>query len=674
MKTVAIKQITLINFKGIKNLTVDFGPETEIRGDNATGKSTVCDAFHWVLFGKSTDGSSDTKFGIKTVDANGNVIPKLDHEVCATLDVAGETVELRRVLSEDWVTPRGKATLELRGNTTSYFVNGVPLKEGEYKTKVNEIISEDLFRMITSPLYFPRLDWQAQREMLLRIAGGVTLEEIAANRADFSALLARLSGKDLSEFKAEISARKKKIKEELEQIPARIDEVTRATPEAPDYQALEAEKKRLSTLLEETEAAIASKAEAARQQYEAAHEAQKKINDLRTQQQSLLFEANKAAQKEAYEKNAQRNEAQNKHIAKEREEDAYNATTNREIRELKDSIFENSAQIARLTQQRAKKVAEWDEKNSEAYEESTEGLICPIYKVLCSDASVLHLDANAKEKAKTAFYENKRKEIERIITEGNAIKSQIADATEAGLQLQAQLTERTEAIRVKRLEYFHTVQQLCNEVAAIPEVELKEIAGADLPEWVALQEQIGTLSEALKSQPQDEDGAALTAKKREIAAQLDAIKAQLSTKKIIEDNNARKAALLERERDLAQQKADLENEEFTAAALVKEQMSEVERRVNKLFTIVRVKMFSQQLNGGEKPDCILMGLDGVKFLDTNSANKIAMGLDIINALCEFHKVTAPIFVDNAEGINRLLPVSSQIIKLIVTYDKQLIIK
>jgi hypothetical protein len=86
-------------------------------------------------------------------------------------------------------------------------------------------------------------------------------------------------------------------------------------------------------------------------------------------------------------------------------------------------------------------------------------------------------------------------------------------------------------------------------------------------------------------------------------------------------------------------------------------------------------MFSQQLNGGEKPDCILISKStGAKFMDTNNADKINIGLDIINTLCEFNGVCAPIFVDNAEGINQLLPVNSQLIRLIVTLDKELIIK
>ena len=48
-----------------------------------------------------------------------------------------------------------------------------------------------------------------------------------------------------------------------------------------------------------------------------------------------------------------------------------------------------------------------------------------------------------------------------------------------------------------------------------------------------------------------------------------------------------------------------------------------------------------------------------------------MGLDIINALSNHYQVELPIFIDNAESVNKLMPVASQIIKLIVSQDKKL---
>ena len=54
------------NFKCHKSLTVDFGGEdTSIYGDNATGKTSIYDAFCWLLFGKDSAGNGEKNIDIK---------------------------------------------------------------------------------------------------------------------------------------------------------------------------------------------------------------------------------------------------------------------------------------------------------------------------------------------------------------------------------------------------------------------------------------------------------------------------------------------------------------------------------------------------------------------------------------------------------------------------------
>lgn len=51
MKTLTLQSLALENFKGIRTWEGDFNPtETEIGGGNGTGKTTVQDAFCWLLF------------------------------------------------------------------------------------------------------------------------------------------------------------------------------------------------------------------------------------------------------------------------------------------------------------------------------------------------------------------------------------------------------------------------------------------------------------------------------------------------------------------------------------------------------------------------------------------------------------------------------------------------
>lgn len=671
-KNVKLLRMTLRNFKGIKDLTVEFGEVTDVCGANATGKSTINDAFTWVLFGKDAQGNSDTKFGIKTVGPDGKPYEKLEHEVTAVLDVNGECIELRRALVEDWVKPRGSAEVTLKGNHTEYFCNGVEIKAGAYKEKVDSIVEEQLFKLITNPSFFAGLDWSTQRDILLRIAGGVTYEEVAADRADFITILTQLSGKDVATFKQEIAYRKKKIQEGLDKIPVEINAIASVTPEAPDYEALDIEKARLISELEVVETTITDIAKATRQHYESAQGKRKDINDLRTKQQDVLFAAKQAAQKGVFEKNAKGNAARNNYDSTKRELNSYIATSDGELNNIRRSIANNNTAIENLKVKVDTKRDEWYKRNEDTYTASSEGLTCPIYKTLCSDASILKLNTEAKAKAKQAFEEAKEKDLERISKEGSELNGQIEALEKRAVELTKELKDRTAEVETKKSEYNKALELLAKEIEANPVIDASTAAnvkGEDLPEWKALEGQISSLSETIKELPAA-DNSELTTKKRSLTNDLDEVKRKLSLRSVIENNTKKIAELSGREKELAQQKADLEKQEFTIDELNKARMDEVERRVNQKFQLVRFRMFEPQLNGGEKPDCVAM-VDGVRFTDLNNAGKINAGLDIINTLCLFHEISAPIFVDNAEGVNQLFPVGSQLVKLIVTTDKEL---
>lgn len=105
MKTIKLVSLKLRNFKGAHDLTVNFSHKTLIQGDNGTGKTTIFDAFCWLLYGKNSANESD--FGIKTNDKEGNAIPKQEHEVEGLIDVNGTNVKLRRLYSEKWTKKRG---------------------------------------------------------------------------------------------------------------------------------------------------------------------------------------------------------------------------------------------------------------------------------------------------------------------------------------------------------------------------------------------------------------------------------------------------------------------------------------------------------------------------------------------------------------------------------------
>jgi hypothetical protein len=114
---------------------------------------------------------------------------------------------------------------------------------------------------------------------------------------------------------------------------------------------------------------------------------------------------------------------------------------------------------------------------------------------------------------------------------------------------------------------------------------------------------------------------------------------------------------------MSQEIASMERTEMQIDKFVKIRMEMVEERVNGLFQLVKFKMFDKQINGGETLNCVCM-IGGVPYSDLNTASKINAGLDIINTLQNYYKVSAPVFIDNRESISEIVEMNCQIVNLI----------
>lgn len=696
-KKLKIKSLTLVNFKGMRNVTVDFGDGvTAISGRNGTGKTTIADGFAWLLWGKDSEGNSDTKFGIKTNDENGNYIPDLEHEVRGSFDAidteTGEVtaVELRRVYVEEWQTPKGSTERILKGHHTDYFYNGVPLKtKTEYDAKVAALIPEDLFKVITDPYYFLTLHWKAQREYLLRMAGTISDSDIAANRAEFADLLHRVTGKSMEEYKKEIAARRSKIEAQLDKIPTRKDEVTRNTPVAPDYVMLDAEKALILADLADIDAAATSAAEANRVAYERAARIQGEINAKRTAQSQALYNAKETARKAAYETNRVADDAARDLAQVEQSETSEANFYSREKSVLTASIATEKRRKEDAEREVAALRTRWDAVNNEQFQEKTYQaagpLLCPIFGHQCADPSAVNrhqCDAAAAAEAfkkrqddeRAAFYANQTARLDAMDAEGQELNKRIAqhDAEIARLNGEA---AKLDAKHTQTAQDYATKKEALRKVIADnPRVSTEpNIDPQTLPGWVELQKQIDGLTAELTAATapaQQTTSADHATRKAQLNARLSTIEQKLGLRSTIEANERRIVELDKEAATLAQEKAGLQIEEDLIDDFVKDRMAEVERRVNGLFDGVEFRMYKNLVNGEKEPDCVAY-IGGVRYQDKNHAGQINAGLAVINALCAFHGVTAPIFVDNAESVNTFIPVNSQLITLSVSTEDSL---
>ncbi|MDE7193354.1 MAG: ATP-binding protein, partial [Oscillospiraceae bacterium] len=215
-------KMTLDNFKGIGHIELDFsGKNANIYGANGTGKTTVFDAFTWLLFGRSSEERAN--FSPKTITSEGYT-HNIGHSVECDIEIDGEIVTFRRVYHEVYKKTRGRADAVLSGHTTDYWIDGVPKKEKEYQQYWQGIFpNEEVVKLLTMPYYFPeQLHWEKRRGLLLEICGNVSDIAIMESDTELSELPSILGKQPLDGFKKIVKAQKAEINRELDLLPARL--------------------------------------------------------------------------------------------------------------------------------------------------------------------------------------------------------------------------------------------------------------------------------------------------------------------------------------------------------------------------------------------------------------------------------------------------------------------
>lgn len=646
---ISIKKLELLNFKGIRNLAIPFDIETTcIQGANATGKSSVFDAFTWLLFGK--DSSDRKEFNLKTIDPETQcVIERIPHEVSATLIVDGEEVVLRRCYNEKWTKKRGSAIEEFTGHEVTQFVNDVPCSTREYQQKIEEICPEHIFKLITNPLCFPNQKKEVQRQTLFTMAGDVSDEDIARLNDDFSDLIKQITGKTLDGYKKEIAAKKRLIKDEITQIPGRIDERKRSMPEKEDWKTLEVELESKKTMIADIDKQVVD----CSKQYEVAgkrkQEIVEKLNFAKTERLNLEFKIKETVLESYRTGQSERNRLVTQLSSLKANARTYTA----ELETLE-------AELQRLNARRDDLLKEWKSINAETLQISDNELVCPTCKRQLEES-----DIEAKQAEMTAnFNTRKSNRLEDNKCVGILTKKKIETQINLIADKKAQIKlVNDEIIKIESCELYKNEPK---QPDATPTI----IANKD---YISLSNKITDLENQISEEVAAPDLTELQSGKDVLSSSIEELNSRLAKRDLINSNNKRISELENEQRKLSQELADLEGMEFTIAAFSKAKIEQVESKINGLFEFVRFKMYEQQINGGEIETCEAM-VDGVPFSDLNTAMQITAGIDIINAICKHYDMYAPCFFDNAESVNKFPKMNSQMIFLKVTEDKQLTVK
>lgn len=653
MKQIKLQKISLVNFKGIKSLDLDFSDgDTLVCGENGSGKTTVFDAFLWCMFGKDSSNRSDSNFNLKTLDADGMPILRLEHSVTCLLSVDGKEIKLQRGYKEVWTKPRGTTEETLTNHKTEFYVNDVKLgTKKEYESTIAEIIDEDVFRMITNPFAFTSLSADRQKEMLLDMAGTVTNEELAAMNPAFVSLLAEISGKPLATFLKELSAKKKACKDVLAVIPSQIQTAQNLMPEAEDWDALQAEINAKLEEMHQVDEQIADKAKLNDAEYQRKAQLQAAISDAK-------MELNEAKNAVKFKATAGRQQA----LSEIKEMEYKIQGKNQDLSYKQRTMADLQTEYAKIGEALDNLRADYRTISARVISFSEDQFVCPTCK-----RQLEIEDIEAKQAELTAnFNREKAQDLMNNQEKGKALKAKYEGVAAKINVCKSELAQILEGLKADEAK-------LAELKAAIPEaVNVEALIAADKG-CIDLQNEITELENQLKVEAKPVDVTDLRARKVSVNDALQALYKRAAKRDQIKRAEDEIKALEEKQMSNNQALADLENWEFQATAFQKAKDEELLKRINGLFQFVSFSFVSAQLNGGEKLTCVCT-VNGTPYPDVNNAGKINAGLDIINAICNAKGVCAPIFVDNAESVNEIQPTLSQKILLYVSNDSQLTVK
>ena len=639
-----LTKLELLNFKGLKAFTINFNGDVIIRGDNATGKTTVFDSVCWLLFGKDSLDRAD--FEIKTLD-RGEPVHKVNHEVTGTFTLdEGGTVELKRVYREKYSSPRG-GEVTMTGHTTDYFVDGVPKKEKEYNEIVNSLVDENIFKLITNPLYFNETySWQNRRKLLLEMCGDISDEDVIAEYSELKALTDILSGHSVDDHRKVVAAKKTAINKELDMIPVRIDEALRGKPTIDTPRDVLIQEISLATTTLETLEADKALLVNGHAVVDTRAELRDVQRRLLARESELQMEYKKQSALKSNEYDMVVSELNNLSSKVENTKHRLD-TSNRDIQRIESVINE-------LMHQR-------QQVNADAFVIDIDEA-CPT----CGQKLPAEQIQAAREKAETKFNLRKSKQLEEL-NQSIELKQQDIEnikKRDAGLEP----VETLEAlIKAKEL----VKQTITDEIGQLTAPVLDEDSiYADLKaEQFMLQMKLDESNTDHSEEIADIDKRIATTKEHRFNLETELNKYE-EAKRI----DTRVAELESQQAELAAEKSKLDEASYLMDEFVKAKVNMLEDVINSRFKLARFKMFHVRLNGNVE-ECCETTYKGVPYRNMNNAARINVGLDIINALTSYFKVNAPVFIDNAEAVTEFVPVNSQTIKLIVDESEpQLVVK
>lgn len=619
MQKFILQSLALVYFKGAKDLKIEFNEgETTIEGKNGSYKTTVVDSLLWLLFDKDSTGRKD--FGIKTLDKKGKSIKDVEHSVEGVFLLDDDTLVIKKIYREKWQRKRGSKLDEFIGNETLYFWNEVPVKKDQYNSKINDLIcDEDTFRLLTDLKYFNGLPWQKRRTMLESLLTTEKEKDLFETT--------HLKNKTADELRKQITATKRKLFDQIEECPTRIDEINRSLKEevAVDENAIEtidAELKKIDTLTSATT--------------ESAKKFNEDIKEL-NKKKSLMFgsiETRKTAIKEALRESISSLE-EKIHDARSRL-----IKTQRVYERLIDENKNLTVQIENKETSLELTRNEYIKLDAEVFSNSLE---CPT----CG----AEFKEERKQELINTFNENKANRLAQKSEYGNKLKVEIGKLKDQRTTCVTELEYGTNEIEKIEIEIEELDTKLLSSRDDANKLYAEKIATDTILQ--GYNDAITKIDvEINESVPEQGDNTNLIEKRRDLTSQRQDIVQAITNNNNRSESLKRIAEIEAKRLTLLDSLNEQEALEYDLSQYIQRMVSAIENGLSEIFSELQFKMFDEQINGELNPTCVVM-MNGVPYSELNTAAKVWVSLEIIKVFSEHLGVYTPIFIDNRESVTNI---------------------
>lgn len=622
-RRVILKSLSLENFKG-RTMSFDF-PDGKVvmRGTNEAGKSTLTNAFFWLLMGVDASDRSNYELYDTTLDfCVENAIPAV---VEGVFEVDSVECVFKRQATQKWVRKRGKAEYEKASSDDyAFFVDGLSVSAGVYKERIESLFAPvNKLKLMLNVRYYQTLDWKSLRKHFSEMVGVISDSELEGDYSAIADLLGKYEG-SLEKVKKYLKQLKVPIDEEAASIKAEITGMKNMLPTLDGVEQAEEEYCKIKLRIDEIDKEIVGLGEA------------NKPLIMKRKAELLSIEEKKSIlEKERVDWNlAQTDTIAELHLKLDnirKENQAIGEENNRLKRQraVLDEDIERDSQhldflkeeLDRLRKENAKiKAREFDENQ-----------VCPS----CGQPLPAGKVADIRER----FFDQREKDHKAIVEQGLKVKAQserIEESIKAKKEQRSAIPSDTPFFDASDIH----AQLSLAEQSIRPFEESQAFA--------SLTKEISEMESKLTEIPSVDSEGLIAEKKRlndEVSALLSVIDRRVQRTK-----GKKLIAIKEKEQSMLRvEQARLEGLLSVCASREREWASIVRNRANKYLAYSQVEML-ETTKAGELVDVCSLTARDVPSGSQNNATQIRIGIDLAQAFQKNVGIELPIFVDNAEGI------------------------